>query len=360
VKIPAPVRIDREFWMRRRVLVTGHTGFKGGWLSLWLQSLGAEVTGLSSATPAMPSLYGLARVGSGMREQALDLRDGRALGRALAAADPEVVIHLAAQPVVRRSLRDPVTTFQVNVMGTVNLLEAIRLAAPGVRAVILVTSDKCYENPGGGPHRFAESDRLGGEDPYSSSKACAELVAAAYRRSYFQAEGSPRIATARAGNVIGGGDWGEDRLLADIVRAVELGEPVMVRNPDAVRPWQHVISPLAGYLRLVEELWRREGASRAWNFGPAEEDERTVGWIVGRLAELWGGAFDWRVDEGDNPPEARHLALDSTASELQLGWRPVCGLQEALGLLVAWHRSHRRGEDMREVSLGQIARLGSG
>jgi CDP-glucose 4,6-dehydratase len=356
VKIPAPVPIDRDFWMRRRVLVTGHTGFKGSWLCLWLQSLGARVTGLSPGVPTQPSLYDLAEVGTHMREIAVDVRDATAMREALALADPEVIVHLAAQPMVRRSLRDPVITFEVNVMGTVNLLEAVR-AAGGDPAVVIVTSDKCYENRGEVSRRFVEDDPLGGADPYSSSKACAELVTAAYRRSFFGEPGSARVASARAGNVIGGGDWGEDRLLPDILRAVQDGRPLLVRNPHAVRPWQHVLSPLAGYMRLAEELARGGDVARAWNFGPRAGDEQPVSWIVARVAELWGGELSWQLDEGPHPAEAGHLTLDSSAAERELGWRPACDLEGALGLVVTWHRAQRSAQEMRALSLAQIERL---
>ncbi|MHB8242200.1 MAG: CDP-glucose 4,6-dehydratase [Solirubrobacteraceae bacterium] len=358
MKIPAPVENDLHFWRNRPVLVTGHTGFKGAWLSLWLQSLGAHVTGLAPAPTTSPSLYELADIGSHMRELAVDVRDGHAMLEAVREAAPEVVVHLAGQPLVRRSLQDPAGTYAINVMGTVNVLEAVRLAGAGVQAVVVVTSDKCYENPGaGGP--FVEGDKLGGADPYSSSKACAELVASAYRRSFFSGEGSPRIATARAGNVIGGGDWGEDRLVADSVRAVETGETLMIRNPDAVRPWQHVLNPLSGYLRLAESLCREPQAARAWNFGPPAGDARPVSWIVERLAELWGEGLEWELDPRENPPEAPHLELDSSAARRELGWAPPWDLDDALGLVVEWHRAHRRGEDMRSVSLRQIERFAS-
>jgi CDP-glucose 4,6-dehydratase len=349
-----PVQSDRNFWSGRRVLVTGHTGFKGAWLSLWLQSLGAQVSGLAPGVPTRPSLYELADVGGHMRESAVDVRDRAAVLDALREERPEVVLHLAAQPMVRRSLRDPALTYEINVMGTVNVLDAVRLAGEGVLAVVVVTSDKCYENDGS-PRRFVEGDPLGGSDPYSSSKACAELVVTAYRRSFFCEPGSPRIASARAGNVIGGGDWGEDRLVADAVRAAQAGEPLQVRNPHAVRPWQHVLSPLAGYLLLAEALSREDDAARAWNFGPSEGDAQPVSWIVQRLAELWDGELRWRLDERANPPEAGHLALDSGAAERLLGWRPAGTLEDALELVVAWHRAHRAGEDMRRVSLEQIA-----
>jgi CDP-glucose 4,6-dehydratase len=357
VKIPALVEIDPDFWRRRRVLVTGHTGFKGAWLSLWLQSMGAEVTGFAGGPPTRPSLYELAAVGDRVTERWVDIRDASAVREALSRTRPEVVIHLAGQPLVRRSLQDPAGTYAVNVMGTVNLLEAVRRAGPEVRAIVVVTSDKCYENSEARSRPFVEEDELGGADPYSSSKACAELVAAAYRRSFFSGEDAPRLATARAGNVIGGGDWGRDRLLADSVRAVETGERLRIRNPHAVRPWQHVLGPLGGYLLLAQALHDDAGAARPWNFGPPPGDARTVSWIVERLAELWAGALTWGLDERPNPPEAAHLALDSSHAERELGWRAPWDLDDALALVVEWHRAHLRGQHMRAVSLAQIARF---
>jgi CDP-glucose 4,6-dehydratase len=354
----APVPIDPDFWAQRRVLLTGHTGFKGAWLSLWLQALGAKVSGLAPAPPTRPSLFELAGVGSQMSQRAVDVRDAEGVREALREERPEVVLHLAAQPMVRRSLRDPAMTYAVNVIGTVNVLEAVRLEAGDVRAVVVVTSDKCYENPEESSRRFVEGDPLGGSDPYSSSKACAELVTAAYRRSFFSAKDGPRVASARAGNVIGGGDWGEDRLIGDIVRAVHAGEAVKVRNPEAVRPWQHVLNPLSGYLRLVEELWRSPEAAQAWNFGPRDADARTVRWILERLQTLWGGAFEWELDGGENPPEAGHLALDSGEAERRLGWRAEWDLAQALERVVEWHEAERSGENMRQVSLAQIELFG--
>ncbi len=311
--------------------------------------------GLSPGPASSPSLYGLTGLAADVSEHAVDVRNAEAVRETVARTKPEVVLHLAAQPMVRRSLRDPAQTYEVNVLGTVNVLEAVRRDGDEVRAIVVVTSDKCYENLGEPGRRFVEGDPLGGHDPYSSSKACAELVTAAYRSSFFSGGDGPRVATARAGNVIGGGDWGEDRLLADIVRAVQAGEAVRVRNPRAVRPWQHVLNPLSGYLRLVEELWLGEHAAGAWNFGPRDGDARTVGWIVERLEELWKGALTWEPDEADNPPEAVHLALDSAAAERELGWRPAWDLDEALQRVVAWHEAQRAGEDMRTVSLRQIA-----
>jgi CDP-glucose 4,6-dehydratase len=350
------VAIDADFWAGRRVLITGHTGFKGAWLSLWLQSLGAELTGLAPGPPTRPSLYELAAVGRGMREHALDVRDAAAVREALRAARAEVVLHLAGQAIVSRSLEDPLLTYEVNVMGTANVLEAVRVAGESVRAVVVVTSDKCYENSARSPRAFIEDDPLGGADPYSSSKACAELVAAAYRRAFFSDEESPRVATARAGNVLGGGDWGRDRLIPDIVRAVQAGAPLRVRNPDAVRPWQHVLNPLSGYLLLAEHLWRSPSAARAWNFGPSAADTRAVSWVVRRLAALWDGAFAWERDAERAPLEAGQLALDSSAARRELGWRPAWDLAQALERLVEWHRAQLEGADMRALSLAQIER----
>jgi len=355
--------INPEFWASRRVLLTGHTGFKGAWLSLWLQSMDAQLTGLAPGPPTSPSLYELAAVGAAMSERALDVRDAPAVQGALREAQPEIVLHLAAQPLVRRSLRDPLGTYEINVMGTANVLEAVRRLGDTVRAVVIVTSDKCYANtaqanlPRVAP-RFVETDPLGGGDPYSSSKACAELVAGAYRQAFFAAaEGSPRVATARAGNVIGGGDWGEDRLIPDIVRAVQHGEPLRVRNPRAVRPWQHVLNPLGGYLLLAERLFRSSGLARAWNFGPPPRDARPVEWIVGRIAELWDDAFTWVPETGEQPPEASYLALDSSAAEAELGWRPSWPLERALESIVAWHRALDRGQDARSLCCEQIERF---
>jgi CDP-glucose 4,6-dehydratase len=341
------------------VLLTGHTGFKGAWLSLWLQSLGARVTGLAPGPPTSPSLYELARVGREMDEHAVDVRDGGAVAEAMRAAAPEVVLHLAAQPMVRRSLLEPVLTYEVNVLGTVNVLEAVRLAGADVRAVVVVTSDKCYENSAGAATRFVEGDPLGGEDPYSSSKAAAELVTHAYRSSFFSAADSPALASARAGNVIGGGDWGEDRLVPDVIRAVQAGEPVRLRNPRSVRPWQHVLNPLSGYLLLAERLCSTREAARAWNFGPAAADVQSVSSVVERLAGLWGAAVTWELDGELNPPEAVHLALDSAAAERSLGWRPGWALEQALERIVEWHRALSSGQDMRRVSLMQVEQFPS-
>jgi len=363
VKIATLVPIDSDLWRARRVLITGHTGFKGAWLSLWLQSLGAHVIGLAPGAPTRPSLFELARVGDHMTQHAADVRDAQAVMDVVGAEQPEVVFHLAAQPMVRRSLREPALTYEVNVMGTVNVLEAVRVAGGGVRAAVIVTSDKCYENdpPREGlvsaPGAFVESDPLGGRDPYSSSKACAELVTGAYRRSFFEAPGAPGVASARAGNVIGGGDWGEDRLLADAVRAVEAGTPLRLRNPSAVRPWQHVFGALAGYLLLAQALWEGSCPAGSWNFGPPRDEARSVEWVVQELARLWEGALAWQPDPRPAPREASHLAIDSTASERDLGWAPPVTLEQALELLVAWHVAAAEGSEMRSVSLAQLEQL---
>jgi len=354
--------VDPEFWRGRTVLVTGHTGFKGAWLSLWLRAMGARVVGIADGVPTSPSLYELARVGEGLTEVVADVRDAAAVRTACAHHEPEIVIHMAAQAFVRRSFIDPRTTYETNVLGTVNLLEAVR-ATPSVRVVVNVTSDKCYDNPPGRrPRPFVETDPMGGHDPYSSSKACAELVVDAYLRSFFEpgvsgADGSdfPRLGSARAGNVIGGGDWGEDRLIPDIMRGALQGEPIAIRNPEAVRPWQHVLNPLSGYLLLAEALASARELQGGWNFGPALEDARSVRWIADRLTELWPGELWWEIDGGPHPHESHFLALDSTKARERLHWEPTWGLEKALTSTVGWYRALRDGEDMRAITLGQIA-----
>jgi CDP-glucose 4,6-dehydratase len=349
--------VDPPFWRNRRVLLTGHTGFKGAWLSLWLHSLGARLTGISlAAPPTEPSLYELARVGDGMAlSVACDIRDSDALARALVEAAPEIVIHMAAQPLVRRSFAAPSHTYETNVMGTLNVLDAIR-ACPAVRAVVIVTSDKCYA-PSESPRAHRESDPLGGHDPYSSSKAAAELLTSAYRHSFFSDPSSPRLATARAGNVIGGGDFSADRLIPDIARAAAGGETLRLRNPSAVRPWQHVLSPLSGYLVLAQALLASPDHARAWNFGPHDADSHTVERVVRRVSELWPGGVPWAVDDGDHPRETSYLTLDSSLARARLGWAPLLSLEPGLVATVAWYRALGEGADMRAVTLGQIESL---
>ncbi len=357
--------MNPTFWRERKVFVTGHTGFKGSWLALWLQTLGARIVGYSLAEPTSdPSLFKLSHAAEGMESLTGDVRDLEALTRAVSDSRAEVVFHMAAQSLVRRSYADPAGTYATNVAGTVNLLEAVRRAG-GVRAVVVVTSDKCYENREW-VWGYRETDRLGGHDPYSNSKACAELVTDAYRRSFFAdgatASSSSSIATAvasaRAGNVIGGGDWAEDRLLPDIFRAVAAGREVVIRNPDAVRPWQHVLEPLAGYLLLAERLCGDDGArfAEAWNFGPREEDARPVAWVVERLTELWGESAPVRTRDASaaNPHEARYLKLDCSKARALLGWRPRWTIDEALAATVEWYRAQHAGADARRLVLGQI------
>ncbi len=346
-------QVDQAFWQGRRVLITGHTGFKGAWLSLWLQLLGAEVTGVGATPPTTPSLYELARVGEQMHCVTCDVRDFEGLWRALRDASPEVVIHMAAQPLVRRSYAAPRETYETNVMGTVNVLEAVRRLG-SVRAVVVVSSDKCYENLGADAAGFSEDSRLGGHDPYSSSKACTELVAEAYRRSFFEDPDGVRLASARAGNVIGGGDWAEDRLVPDLIGAAIEGRTVLVRNPGYVRPWQHVLNPLSGYLLLAQELCRSADYAGAWNFGPPAQEEVSVATIVQRVAELWPGGVEWEAGDGPGVPEAATLRLDSSKAEHRLGWRPPLSLDDALGATVAWFASVRDGGDARAVTVAQI------
>ena len=342
--------VDPAFWRGRRVLVTGHTGFKGAWLTLWLRILEADVTGLSDGVPTSPSLFELAGAGRDVAPVQADVRDARAVREAVAAARPQVVLHLAAQPLVRRSYEAPLETWAVNVQGTANVLEAAR-AAGGVEAVVAVTSDKCYA-PQASEWGHRETDPLGGEDPYSASKAAAELVAASFRDAY----GLP-VATARAGNVIGGGDWGADRLLPDVMRAALDGEPLHLRNPEAVRPWQHVLNPLAGYLLLAQAVASGEGFADAWNFGPALDEALPVRAVVERLATLWGTAGgDLAVTDqsGGHPHENPVLRLDSARARLRLGWQPAWDLDEGLHAIADWYRALQRGADLREVTLAQI------
>lgn len=355
---PTQPAVSPAFWRGKRVLLTGHTGFKGAWLSLWLQALGANVAGLADGVPTDPSLYELAQVGAGMPATLADIRDARAVAEAVATQRPEIVIHMAAQSLVRRSFAEPALTYETNVMGTVNLLDAVR-QHPEVRVFLNVTSDKCYENKEW-EWAYRESEPMGGHDPYSSSKGCAELVTDAFRRSFFSSTDSARIASARAGNVIGGGDWALDRLIPDIMRAALAGSTVHIRNPRSIRPWQHVLNPLSGYLMLAEALWQSSEHACGWNFGPAEEDARPVEWIVERIAHLWPQELSIVRDSGsgrDGPPEpheARYLKLDSSRARAHLGWRPTWGLSEGLDAVLDWYRELGGGGDMRTVTLRQI------
>lgn len=351
--------INPEFWRGRRVFITGHTGFKGSWLCLWLKELGADVTGYALPAPTQPSLFELARVPDFVKHQLGDVRDPGALQKALTAANPEVVIHMAAQSLVRYSYDNPVETFSTNVMGTVNLLEAVR-HVPSVRSVVVVTSDKCYYNEEW-VWGYREDSRLGGHDPYSGSKGAAELAVTVYQNSFFDSARHGDLAavgSARAGNVIGGGDWAADRLVPDIIRSLLKGEPTLIRNPQATRPWQHVLEPLHGYLMLAERLYSdRHAFASGWNFGPPEDSEKTVGWIIEQLYQRWNVDFEWQRDRNPGPPESTFLKLDASKARAHLQWRPKLDLATTLDWIVDWYRAFQAGQDLRDVSLADIRRF---
>lgn len=357
-----PASTPPTLFKDKRVFLTGHTGFKGAWLALWLQRLGAEVTGYALGPPTSPSLFEVARVASGIASIHGDIRDLPRLQQALRETRPEIVFHLAAQSLVRHGYHNPVDTYATNVMGTLNLLEAVR-HTPGVRAVVMVTSDKCYENREW-VWGYREDEPLGGRDPYSNSKGCAELITRAYRDSYFNpsthAGHGVAIASARAGNVIGGGDWAADRLVPDLLRAILAGAPAVIRSPHAIRPWQHVLEPLSGYLRLAERLYTGGAEfAEAWNFGPSDADTRPVQWVVERLIEAaqTGGLTGarWQLDPNPQPHEAHHLRLDSAKARSRLGWHPRWPVAAAIHRTVAWHQALLAGADMRARSLADIA-----
>lgn len=345
------------FYAGKKVFITGHTGFKGSWLCLWLHSLGAEVTGYALKPPTDPSLCELCAVEKLVKSNIADVRDGAALTQAVLAAQPEIVIHMAAQPLVRDSYKIPVETYAINVMGTVNLLEAIRQCKT-VKAVINVTTDKCYENKEW-VWGYRENEPLGGYDPYSNSKACSELVTAAYRNSYFNpndyAAHRVAVASARAGNVIGGGDWATDRLVPDCVRAILKGEKIVIRNPAAIRPWQHVLEPLSGYLMLAQKLYE-EGPryAEAWNFGPDDSDAKPVEWLVKSLCTKWGNGASSIIDKGQHPHEAHYLKLDCSKAKSELGWQPRWDLEKAMDSIAEWTRAYKEGKVVKDICLEQI------
>lgn len=344
--------MSAEFWQGKNVFVTGHTGFKGGWLALWLHELGAKVHGYALAPNTNPNLFSEAKVADALVSHTIaDIRDAQALHAALAASKADIVLHLAAQPLVRYSYEDPVETYSTNVMGTVNLFEAVR-KVKSVKAVLNVTTDKCYENREWvWPYR--EEEAMGGHDPYSSSKACSEIVTAAYRRS-FLADHGVAVASARAGNVIGGGDWSVDRLVPDFLKAMDAKQPLLIRSPHAIRPWQHVLEPLSGYNTLAESLFLQPTEyAEAWNFGPAEDDARTVQWIVEQLVAATPGAA-WQVDGKAQVHEANYLKLDSSKACARLGWKPRWDLKSALNNTIDWHSAWRNGQNMQQVTLAQI------
>ncbi len=371
-----------SFWRDKKVFLTGHTGFKGAWLSIWLDAMGAEVTGYALKPPTKPSLFELCRVDRSVKSLIADIRDAGRLQKTVLAARPEIIIHMAAQPIVRQSYKDPRETYETNVMGTVNLLEAVRKCGT-VRAVVNVTTDKCYENK---EHLrgYKEDEPMGGYDPYSSSKACSELVTAAYRNSFFNPKSyspscrssSPLIlqssnppvlqcahhvalASARAGNVIGGGDWAADRLIPDIIRAALKGDKVLIRNPRAIRPWQHVLEPLSGYLALAEKLYKRgPGYAQAWNFGPDADDAKDVEWIAERMFAAWPEAPGYTLDKGLHPHEAHYLKLDSAKARRELGWAPRWRIGQAIDKIIEWTLAYKNKQDMRKVCLKQIGEYG--
>jgi len=343
-----------QFWKGKRVFITGHTGFKGGWLCLWLQSLGADVVGYALEAATFPSLFEIAHVSDGMTSVIGDVRDGDQLSGVMRESKPEIVIHLAAQALVRYSYSHPVATYATNVMGTVNLLEAVRQCG-SVKNVLVITSDKCYENQER-ETGYREDEPMGGFDPYSNSKGCAELVVSAYRRSFFENGKRVAIATARAGNVIGGGDWSADRLIPDMVRAFTKGDTVTIRHPGAVRPWQHVFEALHGYLLLLEHMHNEPVVfSQAWNFGPEDKDARDVAWIVERFSAVWGDA-QWQVEaDREALHEAHLLKLDCSKARRELNWRSVLGLDQTMQWIAEWYRCHRDGDDMVACSMRQLA-----
>jgi len=345
--------VNPDFWRGKRVFLTGHTGFKGSWLSLWLQSLGAQVHGLALVPPTTPNLFTVAQVADGMSSHTIgDIRDLATVQQAMQSAQPDIVIHMAAQPLVRLSYAEPVETYATNVMGTVHVLEAAR-HTPSVKAIVVVTTDKCYDNKEWA-WGYREDEPMGGHDPYSNSKGCAELVASAYRNSFLQSAGIA-LATARAGNVIGGGDWAADRLVPDILRAFEQQQPVVIRNPHATRPWQHVLEPLSGYLALAELLYTLgQQYAEGWNFGPKDDDAQPVQSIVEHMVTAWGNGARWQQDCGNHPHEANYLKLDISKAKSRLGWQPHWNLSTSLSKIVEWHQAYASHQNMKNFTLNQI------
>jgi CDP-glucose 4,6-dehydratase len=345
------------FWRGKKVFITGHTGFKGSWLSLWLHELGAKITGYSLNPPTTPSLFELCDLSELVNSVIADIREKDQLAEAVLAAGPEIVIHMAAQPLVRESYKSPVETYEINVMGTINLFEAVR-RCKDVKAVINVTTDKCYENKEW-LWGYRENEPLGGYDPYSNSKSCSELATAAYRNSFFNpsdyANHGVALASARAGNVIGGGDWAADRLIPDCIRAILKGEKIVIRNPIAIRPWQHVLEPLSGYLLLAKKLYE-DGPKYAegWNFGPDDQDAKPVEWIVDTMCKKWGQGASYEIDKGEHPHEARYLKLDCSKAKAELGWAPRWSLEKAIDTIIEWTKAYNKNKDLREACLEQI------
>jgi CDP-glucose 4,6-dehydratase len=350
--------VDPAFWRGKRVFLTGHTGFKGGWMSLWLASMGAKLAGYSLQPSTQPNLFETANIAPLLEENHIgDICDREKLTAAIVGFRPDVVIHMAAQALVRPSYTAPVETYATNVMGTVHVLDAIRQCKT-VRAAVMVTSDKCYQN-NEWPWGYRENEPMGGYDPYSNSKGCAELVTSAYRQSFFPAERyadhGVAIASGRAGNVIGGGDWSADRLVPDAVAAFQKGTPLMIRSPGAIRPWQHALEPISGYLVLAQALADQGPAfCGGWNFGPNDTDARSVREVVELVIDKWGGPASWQQDGAEQPHEANFLKLDCSKAKQHLGWTPSWDLSKAIEATVAWHRARMSGEDMQQVCLAQI------
>lgn len=346
-------KVDRGFWKDKRVFLTGHTGFKGSWLSIWLKSMGAEVKGYSLEPNTFPNLFSEAKVSQGMDSEIGDIRNLEQISTSMSSFDPDVLIHMAAQPLVRLSYVEPIDTYTTNVIGTVNVLEAARYCE-NLKAIVSVTTDKCYENREW-DWGYRENEPMGGHDPYSSSKGCAELVTSAYRRSFFNTDQTAALASARAGNVIGGGDWSEDRLLPDILRAFEKSKPVVIRNPLSTRPWQHVLEPLSAYLFLAESLYKEgQRFAEGWNFGPKDEDCKSVQWILENIKTVWGAGASWQMDEKSNPHEANFLKLDCSKAKSKLKWVPKWNLEETLERIVHWHRKFMEGASIEEECLKEI------
>lgn len=347
-------KVDPTFWRGKKVFITGHTGFKGSWLSLWLQDMGAIVKGYALDPITTPNLFTQANVAQNMDSEIGDITDLNHITESMMAFSPEVLIHMAAQPLVRLSYQEPVLTYATNVMGTVNVLEAARKCT-NLKAIVSVTTDKCYENKEWA-WGYRENEPMGGHDPYSSSKGCAELVTAAYRKSFFNENRTTFLASARAGNVIGGGDWAEDRLIPDILRAFENNEPVIVRNPLSTRPWQHVLEPLSGYLVLAQHLFEYGSSfAEGWNFGPKDEDCKPVSWILDKMVENWGNGARWVLDKNNNPHEAGYLKLDCSKAALQLNWYPKWNLEDTLKSIIKWHQNYIAQENIQEQCLLEIA-----
>jgi CDP-glucose 4,6-dehydratase len=345
--------VNPLFWKGKKVFVTGHTGFKGSWMSLWLQSMGAIVKGYSLEPNTEPNLYREAKVSENMESEIGDIRDLKNVSQSMLNFNPNILIHMAAQPLVRLSYQEPVETYATNVMGTVNVLEAAR-KCPNLKAIVSVTTDKCYENKEW-DWGYRENEPMGGHDPYSSSKGCAELVTAAYRSSFFNTDDSASLASARAGNVIGGGDWAADRLIPDILRAFEKSEAVLIRNPLSTRPWQHVLEPLSGYLLLAERLYvHGDQFAEGWNFGPKDEGCKPVSWILDKMVSKWGSGASWDVDTNNNPHEAGFLKLDCSKAANRLKWQPKWNLEDSLGLIIDWHQNYLSGKDVKKDCLKEI------